>query len=627
VPEQGGYVFLAEVDPQKYVIEILDDNNTAASDVIGIGWSPDLVVTSIVAPPSAMPGTSFELAVTVCNRGQMNSGYTEVEVTAAGESPTASMFESFLGSAPVGHLEPGQCATSLMPASIGAHGVHRLRAVIDRWNHVSEILENNNGFEGGVIGVGHDADLVVTGVSGPRSWWPYQEFQATARICNQGQGASPGTNVRLYVSNDGLSPPGQPYPAPTWVPDLAPGACTSVTGPVFAQGMPGGYVLGAVVDPEGWVPELIDSNNAGAGQRIAIGHDADLVVTAVVPPPGTLPPSGQAVVIARVCNHGRMMSSDAPVELRLSRDAARSGDDMPVGQGHAPWLEPDACADVPVTASYAAPGQGAYHFLAEVDPQRYVIEILDDNNTGASDVVGIGYDADLVVTSIVAPPSALPGAAIEFAVTVCNRGQMSSSFTEVEVRAAAESPAAPMFEVFLGAAPVAYLPPGQCATSLVPASLDGVYGGYRLRAVVDRWNHVSEILEGNNGLQGGVIGVGYDADLVVTAVTGPASAPVNSELVLGVEACNQGQSASLATMLDVVLSSDAAIDAGDIPVGSAWFDPLAPGACRSVSVPAYPFQPAGQYVLGARVDPQGNSPELIESNNAAAGASIELTPY
>jgi subtilase family serine protease len=113
---------------------------------------------------------------------------------------------------------------------------------------------------------------------------------------------------------------------------------------------------------------------------------------------------------------------------------------------------------------------------------------------------------------------------------------------------------------------------------------------------------------------------------VVTAVTGPASAPVWTEIMVSVEACNQGQGDAWGTYVDVVLSSDGAVDSTDIPLGTAWIDHLVPGACQTVSVPVWPFQPEGSYVLGARVDPYAYVWELIESNNDTAGATIELTP-
>jgi hypothetical protein len=178
----------------------------------------------------------------------------------------------------------------------------------------------------------------------------------------------------------------------------------------------------------------------------------------------------------------------------------------------------------------------------------------------------------------------------------------------------------------IGSTPVPMLEPGACHDVTAMAMAQVFSGVYTLGAVV-RSLGANELIADNNGRAGGLLGVGHDPDLVVTAVTGPASAPLYSEVVLTVEACNQGQSWSYGTIVEVVLSSDDAIDSGDTPVGSAWLDPLAPGACQTLSLPVFPFQPEGSYVLGARVDPAGNTWELIESNNAIAGGAIELTPY
>jgi hypothetical protein len=173
------------------------------------------------------------------------------------------------------------------------------------------------------------------------------------------------------------------------------------------------------------------------------------------------------------------------------------------------------------------------------------------------------------------------------------------------------------------------LEPGACHDVSTMAMAQVFSGVYTLGAVV-RTSGASELIPDNNSRAGGLLGVGHDPDLIVTTVTGPASAPVWGEILVTVEACNQGQGQAPGTALDVVLSSDASIDpgaAGNPPVGSAWIDPLAPGACQTLSLPVYPFQPEGSYVLGARVDPAGSVWELIESNNATAGGAIELTPY
>jgi subtilase family serine protease len=277
-----------------------------------------------------------------------------------------------------------------------------------------------------------------------------------------------------------------------------------------------------------------------------------------------------------------------------------------------------------VTA-YAHWEPGAYVLGAVVDPHRWIPELIEDNNTAAGDRIGIGYEADLVVAQVSGPPSAQPWT--DFAVTarVCNQGQGTSYGAMLEPVLSADADVG-TGDLLIGSVPVPMLEPGACHDLSTMVTAQVFSGVYTLGAVV-RTSGAIELIADNNARAGGLLGVGHDPDLIVTTVTGPASAPAWGEIAVTVEACNQGQGQSYSTLLDVVLSSDSSIDPGDLPAGSVWIDPLAPGACQTLNVPVYPYQPEGSYVLGARVDPVGHVWELIETNNATAGGAIELTPY
>lgn len=618
--EHDGHVLGAIVDPYDGFIELDETNNAGAGGVLQVGWDADLVITAIDAPPSTLPGQPLPVDVTVCNQGFSPSSYSDVEVHLSEDDQFDPAFDLLAGAAPIPYLDPGACAQARVPAYLhaGPEGAVWLGAVVDRWDSVIELDDDNNTRLSDPVGVGWGPDLVVTTVTGPTSGWPWEDVQATARICNHGQAPSMGTSVRFYFA--GASPFG-PHLGLFWGPGLEPGACANVPGTAFAPGVPGGHVLHAVVDPEGSVPELIESNNTGAGPRVAVGWDADLVVSSVTPPPGTFLPFATPLVVVSVCNHGRAPGGDVPVLLRVSRDAEPSSNDAFAGEGYAPWLEPDTCAHVPIPASLNVPEDGAYHLIAEVDPFDMAVEILDDNNATASGVIGIGYGADLVVTAIAAPPSVLPNELIHFSVTACNQGQMTSPYSEVEITASVEDEYGPVMEVFLGHAPVHHLPPSQCVAVPVQASA-WLVGAYQLRAVVDRWDYVSEILEGNNAFQGGLMGVGYDADLVVTAVSGPPSAMPGASIDVSVRVCNLGQGWSAGAPVEVYFSSDPEIAPGDMPMGWADAGSLAPDACVDVPVPVYAHWQPDVYVLGAIVDPYRYVPELVERNNARAGERI-----
>ncbi|WP_437972276.1 CARDB domain-containing protein [Sorangium sp. So ce260] len=107
VPD-GAYTLGAVVDSFGDVIELSEANNAASGGDIGVAYAPDLIVSAVSGPPSALPGGSLDVAVTVCNQGTTPSQTPTVEVLL---SPDAAIEPSdqLLGGAPIPWLDPGQC--------------------------------------------------------------------------------------------------------------------------------------------------------------------------------------------------------------------------------------------------------------------------------------------------------------------------------------------------------------------------------------------------------------------------------------------------------------------------------------------------------------------------------------
>jgi subtilase family serine protease len=131
---------------------------------------------------------------------------------------------------------------------------------------------------------------------------------------------------------------------------------------------------------------------------------------------------------------------------------------------------------------------------------------------------------------------------------------------------------------------------------------------------------------------GSRIGVGWEADFVVTAVTGPASVSRWEFETATVTVCNQGTASGDADVA-VYLSTDTIINPEEPPSWSADFSfgyvstgTLDPGQCETLTVSRSGYFSEGSYSLGAGVDLYNHRPELIEDNNTWVGASISITP-
>src|SRR5439155_25770472 len=93
------------------------------------------------------------------------------------------------------------------------------------------------------------------------------------------------------------------------------GACATVTGTVSPP--QGTYYVGAIADRFGNVGELIEDNNATAGNQVAVGNGPDFIVSSVSTAPAALP--GAAVAIsATVCNQGTQGAGAPLVEVFFS---------------------------------------------------------------------------------------------------------------------------------------------------------------------------------------------------------------------------------------------------------------------------------------------------------------------
>jgi hypothetical protein len=169
-------------------------------------------------------------------------------------------------------LDAGACATmtgsTFAPWQSGAYSVG---AIVDQFGSMPELFKDNNAKAGNRIGVGYEADLVVTSVSGPASALPWSPITVTATVCNQGTTANDAGRLDVLLSTDSTIGP-QDFYAGSLPPAglLEPGACATVSGTVNAAG-PGAYTLGALADGANWVFELFEDNNATAGGTVVIG--------------------------------------------------------------------------------------------------------------------------------------------------------------------------------------------------------------------------------------------------------------------------------------------------------------------------------------------------------------------
>jgi subtilase family serine protease len=150
-------------------------------------------------------------------------------------------------------------------------------------------------------------------------------------------------------------------------------------------------------------------------------------------------------------------------------------------------------------------------------------------------------------------------------------------------------------------------------------------GTYYIIAKADAGNAVPETAETNN-TRANATAIG--PDLVVTAITVPATSAAGALVTVSDTTRNQGGGAAEGTTTRYYLSTNMLFDAADVPLGGRAVPALnaaqSSSGSTSLSIPAG-TAPGTYYIIG-KADADSGVPETQESNNARAAAFKVTAP-
>jgi subtilase family serine protease len=388
---------------------------------------------------------------------------------------------------------------------------------------------------------------------------------------------------------------------------------------------------------QGWWMSLVMASAAAAGcsrggvgpaelfldsvvSAVATSGKPDLWVSSVAGPASATSGSGYFVTVT-ACNQGTGRV-DSQVKLYLSEDLSITSEDTLVGSAPTGPLHSKQCATLHVqTRGSVRVSHGLWFLGALIDSENSVREVSETNNSRVGTRVAIGSGADLSVARVSAPASVNPSARFETAVQVCNSGTASAS-AEVEVFLS-EDAVITAEDAKVGGGSTGLLREGQCTTLEIPSSAGAPRGQWYVGAWVDRANAVAELVESNNTRLGERAVVDDGPDFTLASVSGPAHLPSGSSepMLLTATVCNQGNVAASARV-EAWLSADSLLTEGDVLVGSAPVDELAPGQCAPVSIHGAASVGSGLWHLTAWVDRANAVAERVESNNTLFGSRL-----
>jgi subtilase family serine protease len=612
----GSYFVLAEADADHAIEEISETNNLGLAPV-RIG--PDLAIT-VLAPVVAGAGAAISLSDTTHNFG---GGPAAASVTKfyLSSDTLLDATDALLGSRAAPALAAGTgsagSTTGTIPAGTAA-GVYFLIAQADGDGAVLETFETNNlSFTSASVG----PDLVITPLVVTPTGGAGAVLSVTDTTRNQGGGGAGASTTRFYLSANGLLDASDTPLGGRAVPALA-GATNSSGSTLLtipAGTSAGTYYVLAVADGDGAVAEYSETNNVGLAW-IQIGPD--LVMTALTAP-ATAGIGASISVSDTTKNQGGGTAGASTTRFYLSTNGIVDASDALLGVRDVGALAAGASSSGTTTLTIpAGTAAGAYYVLAQADGAGVVGETAETNNTTYA-FVQVG--PDLTITALTGPASSGAGSSITVNDTTRNQssGAAPASTTRFYLSAnglldASDTP--------LGgrAVPALAGATNSSGSTLLTIPAGTAAGGYYLLAQADGDLAIPETVESNNTTY---FFLWIGPDLTMSALTAPATAGAGASVSVADTTRNIGGAAAQASMTNLYLSANAALDASDTLLGARSVPALAAGASSSgtssVTIPA--GTPAGTWFILAQADGGGAVGETIETNNTSY-AFVQVGP-
>ncbi len=481
----GKYNSYAYVDRGNAVKESNESNNVYGPKSYTIPGSgkPDLYISSVTATQTT--GYVYYY-VTVCNKGNAKSGYTNLDLyyNRSSAPPTSLAGNT---STTMYALNPGACQTRTMYAGLPG-GVYKSWVRVDRTNVVYESNENNNLYGPQTVKVSGTGkpDLQITGVSFASSPTGYHYYYVT--LCNKGTATAVNTTLEVYYNRTTKPTSSIPGDYKTSTGTLYAGACTTRT--VYAALSPGTYTSWFYLDRTNAVLESNEANNVFGPKKVTIGGAGtpDLTISSINPVKSS---TGYLYYYITVCNKGKGTATSSTLDLYYNRSSAPSTY-MPGNRTTSvSQLAAGACITRTIYASNLP--SGTLKSWARIDRTNKVKESNENNNLFGPVTVVNNSQPDLRVTSLTA--QAYAGGYTLYRATVCNYGQANVSYAYLDIyynRTSAPS-------AFVKGDTNVYvtsLGVNQCRQVTRGVTLKS--GSYTSWARIDRLNQVKESNENNN---------------------------------------------------------------------------------------------------------------------------------
>lgn len=405
----GPWFLLAQADADGVVTEVSEANNVLAR-AIAIG--PDLTVTTVTGPTNAAGGATITVGDTTKNVGQGTAPASQTRFYLSTDN-ILDAGDTFLGARSVPALASGALSTGsisvIVPTGIG--GAFFIIAQSDGGGTVAEFAETNNTRSRG-ISIG--PDLVVSLLTAPTYTGAGVTIAVSENTRNSGVVPAGASTTKYYLSTNPTVDSADIFLGSRPVPALNSGVTSSIVINLTIPDVPSGtYFILAQADGDNAVAEFQEDNNVRT-RAISIGPDLTVTFTGSVQGAA----GGTISITDTVNNIGGGTAVASRSLYYLSHAPALAPGDPVIGFRDVPLLAPGAVSTGIGTATIPPDTPaGQYYVIVKADGDGVVDELIENNNIA---VHSVRIGPDLVVSSMTAPLSAVPGASITVAETVKN---------------------------------------------------------------------------------------------------------------------------------------------------------------------------------------------------------------
>ncbi|MDV3001938.1 MAG: hypothetical protein N5P05_003544 [Chroococcopsis gigantea SAG 12.99] len=427
----GNYYLIATGDGNRTVIESNEGNNVL-SKLITV-TRPDLTITSLNSPVSAIAGNPLNFNYTIRNQGNGKANLvTQTYFYLSGDS-TLDSSDRLIGQDSVTSLNPYTSRTesaSFTLANNISTGNYFLFAVADGTKIIGESNENNNKIAKSISVTGvaiNGPDLVITNMASPSTVAAGDYLYFDYTIANRGTTAVDwtGNNTNFYLSTDNRLDAGDTYLATDYLYSLSPGATEtdSVYISLDSSLAAGNYYLLAKADANNTVLESNETNNLVS--KVITVTKPDLVVSNLASPASAV--GGTTFYFDyTLTNQGTGGASyyGSSTKFYLSTNTTLDSNDTYFTSDYVSSLGAGQSATESIYVSLDdALNTGTYYILAQADAWDDVVESNENNNiTSRPIAITASPKPDLTITNFTAPASVNAGSSLNISYTVRNQG-------------------------------------------------------------------------------------------------------------------------------------------------------------------------------------------------------------